>query len=289
MSDFYTCNGTKQKKYLKERRGQELNDEKQQEVVDKQLAEQFGLEEQATAFTRLAKRVVSQIGESPVPDILKSSVNAPTVSIKDKLGSLIKSGTLSTWFDKISKITNTKGLSKAAKVVLGDIKNPETRSQITEAFNDKANEIINQLGNIDSSVYEIEKAFTNIVAGGNTGALQELLASSSEAPTASSTAASFVEDIPVLKDFKGTIETILGKTETPKPIALFDKNKGAVLKYNEDYGIELTLDKNGPFFTKIPLTSVGKKSALRKNDQTLNRKLKDIDVARFRTDLTKIK
>lgn len=232
MSDFYTCFGTKQKKYLKERRGQELNDEKQQEVVDKQLAEQFGLEEQATAFTRLAKRVVSQIGESPVPDILKSSVNAPTISIKDKLGSLIESGTLSTWFDKISKITDTKGLSKAAKVVLGDIKNPETRSQITEAFNDKATEIINRLGDIDESVKAVEQAFIDTVAGGNTGALEQLSQRYEGEDTMTvSSSLDLVEKIPIFDKVGGSLQNVINKLDPgeTKSIPLFDKTNDPIL------------------------------------------------------------
>lgn len=308
MSDFYTCNGTKQKKYLKERRGQELNDEKQQEVVDKQLAEQFGLEEQATAFTRLAKRVVSQIGESPVPDILKSSVNAPTVSIKDKLSSLIKSGTLSTWFDKISKISNTANLSRSAKIVLNDIKNPETRAMITGAFNDRATEIITKLGNLDESVSSIEKALVDIVAGGRADIIRDLDSASeagsfsgsegeleSKATTAASTIAELQKDLPNIfgnteleqKSGANRLMNIAKNYNDPNPIYIKLKSESTGTKgtfKNLKNNLQLKIQNNDIGFATYHSTGGYKDVSLDK----VKNKLSDLNTKQLALDLTKL-
>lgn len=66
VSSFYSSNESKQRKYIKENKIRELNQEAQQEIVDAQIDAELGLESKATKLSALSKRITDKlVGTKP--------------------------------------------------------------------------------------------------------------------------------------------------------------------------------------------------------------------------------
>lgn len=131
---FYSSNNKKFKAYATSRRKEEEYYDDQQDQLDEMLAEKRGEVAMVDRYARLAKQVVNSFGQQ-VLQPSKQLAQSGTPAATDYLRDLIKTGSLSQWFDKIKNM-DTKGLSKAAKIIVKDIKDPNTRSQIVQSFND---------------------------------------------------------------------------------------------------------------------------------------------------------
>lgn len=63
----------KQRKYIKDRQLEEINQANQQEIVDNALDKELGFEQKATKLSKLASRVIGKIGNEIVDDLSSTS------------------------------------------------------------------------------------------------------------------------------------------------------------------------------------------------------------------------
>jgi len=61
VSLFYSSNEKKQRKYIKDRQLEEINQANQQEIVDNAIDKELGFEQKATKLSKLASRVIGKI------------------------------------------------------------------------------------------------------------------------------------------------------------------------------------------------------------------------------------
>lgn len=140
-----------QSRYIAQRRGEEKNARDQQDKIDNYLAEQAGEDETASRYARMAKSVLNSFASQVVADGERvNQQSAAPQSVTEYLGSIIQGGNLSQWFDSLQGI-DTSRLSKKAKMILKDIKNPAIRKQMTEAFNDDLDRIFSNVQGINSA------------------------------------------------------------------------------------------------------------------------------------------
>lgn len=138
VSSFYSSNQAKQRKYLQENKLREINQENQQEIVDKQIDEELGLETKATKLSGLAKRVINQLGT----DFTDKQVNTKNqLSAMEILTNAIKNKKLSELFQDIKKIPNNE-LTKEEASDVKSLKTPEIKKQ----FNNELSAIIEKKG-----------------------------------------------------------------------------------------------------------------------------------------------
>lgn len=178
---MFVCNEERQKRYLKQRREQEINDDRQQDVIDEMNAERLGFERSATQLSRLGKRVFTDLientttpTEKKVVDILKNTLNTPAEIKKSNptLIDFIKAGTLSQLFDKIKQI-NPKKLSKKSKIIQTDLKN---NTMLKDVLNENIINIVNDSEmNEEDKPATIENVVIEVVAGGDKKTIDELL------------------------------------------------------------------------------------------------------------------
>lgn len=178
---MFVCNQERQRRYLKERREQEINDDRQQDVIDEMNAERLGFERSATQLSRLGKRVFTDLIEnttSPIEkkvvDILKNTLNTPAEIKKSNptLIDFIKAGTLSQLFEKIKQI-NPKKLSKKSKIIQTDLKN---NTMLKDVLNENIINIVNDPEIPDEEKPKsIAQAVINNAAGGDEKVIDELL------------------------------------------------------------------------------------------------------------------
>ena len=80
---FYSSNEKKQRKYIKDRQLEEINQANQQEIVDNALDKELGFEQKATKLSKLASRVIGKIGNEIVDDLEKTVHGTIDLSIKN--------------------------------------------------------------------------------------------------------------------------------------------------------------------------------------------------------------
>ncbi len=118
MSLFYKSNEAKERKYVKENKIRELNDEAQQEIVDEQIDKELGLDRKATNIGLLSKRVADKL------------VNAKRQG-EDILLNAINNGKLSELFDKI-KLLPDSALTKNQQYIRDNLKVKQNKDNINE-------------------------------------------------------------------------------------------------------------------------------------------------------------
>lgn len=126
MSLFYKSNEAKERKYQKENRLREINDEAQQEIVDDQIAEELGLEKQATNLGKLAKRVVEKFNSSDIPKIVKLDKKATALQI---LENAVKRKKLSQVFNSLKALPPK---NQSEKAIQDKLYNPEVKAVIND-------------------------------------------------------------------------------------------------------------------------------------------------------------
>lgn len=256
MSLFYDCNECKEKEYVKENGIRALNESKQQDIVDMQIAEALGLDVQASNLSRLAKRVINSIGSDLLPTNIKVVETAKQKVPVDYLLQAITTGKLTELFDKIKAIPVQK-LSKKARVIQDDVKN---NKDMKEVLNEGIANIINSQDIPEEEKPKaIKREITDIVAGGDEKAIEELTDYASDGSNDSknetsimSSWADFYLDVPELADVKATIDTAIarGKDKIIKLYSNDEKKDGGykLLPYANNKYLELKLDNDGPQF-----------------------------------------
>ena len=187
---MFACEGQRQKKYLKLRKEEEINQINQQEVLDELIAEEKGLDISAEKLSNLAKRVVNKIGEEVLqPEINKSGVVTPKPT--DRILEAIRSGKLSELFEKIKGIPASK-LTKKQKIIQKDLKD---NTELKQVLNEEMTKIIAKNIPEEEKALEVKRAVNEYVSGDSDSDELESMASksdsgsetSSQAPTVAST------------------------------------------------------------------------------------------------------
>ena len=135
VSLFYSSNEKKQRKYIKDRQLEEINQANQQEIVDNALDKELGFEQKATKLSKLASRVIGKIGNEIVDDLsstsFKSKLNQLNMSPLDYLKNSVEKGTLSQLFDKIKVLPNSI-LNRRQQTIRDDLNNPEIKALMND-------------------------------------------------------------------------------------------------------------------------------------------------------------
>ena len=135
VSLFYSSNEKKQRKYIKDRQLEEINQANQQEIVDNALDKELGFEQKATKLSKLASRVIGKIGNEIVDDLsstsFKSKLNQLNMSPLDYLKNSVENGTLSQLFDKIKVLPNSI-LNRRQQTIRDDLNNPEIKALMND-------------------------------------------------------------------------------------------------------------------------------------------------------------
>ena len=238
---MFVCNQERQRRYLKERREQEINDDRQQDVIDEMNAERLGFERSATQLSRLGKRVFTDLientatpTEKKVVDILKNTFNNPAEIKKSNptLIDFIKAGTLSQLFDKIKQI-NPKKLSKKSKIIQTDLKN---NTMLKDVLNENIINIVNDPEIPDEEKPKsIAQAVINNAAGGDEKVIDELL---NKAISLSEGSEGSEASTRIIDDFDGK-SVSSAKSNNPEFMELVNKLSSR-LQNNFDANSELT-------------------------------------------------
>jgi hypothetical protein len=131
VSLFYSSNERKERKYVKENKIRELNEEAQQQVVDSQIRKELGLEEQATDLGKLASRVFNKIGTELVPKSFNSKLQQLNFTPLQYLTNSIEKGQLTNLFDKLKALPNSS-LNKKQRLIKQDLSNEEFKKIMNE-------------------------------------------------------------------------------------------------------------------------------------------------------------
>jgi len=137
VSSFYSSNEQKQKKYIKSRRIEEFNEEKQQQVVDDSINKELGLETEASDLGKLATRVINKIGTEIIPKSFNQNLTKFQYTPLQLLTNSIEKGTLTNLFDKIKALPNSS-LNKKQRIMRDDLNKPEFKSIMNESIADSA-------------------------------------------------------------------------------------------------------------------------------------------------------
>lgn len=194
---MFACEGQRQKKYLKLRKEEEINQINQQEVLDELIAEEKGLDISAEKLSNLAKRVVNKIGEEVLqPEINNAGVFTPKPT--DRILEAIRSGKLSELFERIKGIPTSK-LTKKQKIIQKDLKD---NTELKEIVNEEITKILAKNIPEEEKALEVKRAVNEYVSGDSDSDELESMASksdsgsetSSQAPTVGSSAWSELTD-----------------------------------------------------------------------------------------------
>jgi len=132
VSLFYSSNEKKQRKYIKDRQLEEINQANQQEIVDNALDKELGFEQKATKLSKLASRVIGKIGNEIVDDLSSTSFKSKlNISPLDYLKNSVEKGTLSQLFDKIKALPNSI-LNRRQQIIRDDLNNPEIKALMND-------------------------------------------------------------------------------------------------------------------------------------------------------------
>lgn len=137
MSLFYKSNQAKERKYVKENQLRELNDQAQQEIVEYEISQDLGLDEQATNLGKLAKRVINRLGSeilnAPVGKDVKFT--AEQITPMEIIKKSIENGTLTDLFEKLKALPNNI-LNKTQRIIRNDLSNPDTKRIINDLISE---------------------------------------------------------------------------------------------------------------------------------------------------------
>lgn len=172
VSLFYDCNECREDVYQKENTMRSAYQADQQAIVDQQIAENLGLDVQASNLSRLAKRVINSLGSDLLPTNIKVVESAKQKLPTDYLLQAIQSGKLSQLFDQIKAVPKSR-LSKKAQIIQDDLKNNQT-------VKDLLNEMVETIVNDNTIAPEakpaaIKQEFIDIAAGGDASMVNELV------------------------------------------------------------------------------------------------------------------
>ena len=119
---YYSSNQKKYKLFLEENRLREINEEQQQQNIDNELAQKYGLEQEATNISSLTNRVINKLLTKDAPP-LEQTFSTPILTDS------INNGYLS---DLFSVMKTIKAKTEAEQIVLNNLKNKEILEKINK-------------------------------------------------------------------------------------------------------------------------------------------------------------
>lgn len=129
VSSFYSNNETKQRKYIKENKIREINQEEQQQVVDDEISFKLGEDKKASKLSKLASRVVDKISSEIIPQ--KTDFTALQYTPLQLLTNIIKKGQLTNLFDEVKALPDSI-LNKKQKLIRNDLNDDGFKSIMNE-------------------------------------------------------------------------------------------------------------------------------------------------------------
>lgn len=133
VSSFYSSNEKKQKSYIKNRVIKEFNEEKQQQVVDDSIAEELGLQQEASNLSKLATRVINKIGNELIPKSFNAKLQEQNFTPIEYLKYSIENGNLSGLIDDIKALPDSL-LNKVQRLLKRDLNNPQIKDNINDGI-----------------------------------------------------------------------------------------------------------------------------------------------------------
>ena len=173
VSSFYSSNEQKEKAYVESQKKKEVNDYKQQEIVDDEIAKELGLQQEANNLSKLATRVVNKIGTELIPKQYNQNFTKLQYTPMQLLTNSIQTGQLTSLFDKIKALPNSS-LNKKQKLIRGDLSDSEFKSIMNDSIAESsskgvdaiANTVVETMGGDDAAMKSlvldmIEKAMSD--------------------------------------------------------------------------------------------------------------------------------
>ncbi len=135
VSSFYSNNEKKQRKFVKENKMRELNQEEQQQVVDSQTSFELAKDIKAENLRKLATRVVNKLSTELIPPALPKSFNQNFTALQytplQLLTNIIKAGQLTNLFDEVKTLPDSI-LNKKQKLIRNDLNDNGFKSIMNE-------------------------------------------------------------------------------------------------------------------------------------------------------------
>ena len=132
---FYSNNERKQRKYIKENKIRELNQEDQQQVVDSQTTFELAKDTKAENLSKLATRVVNKLGTSLIPP--NQNFTALQYTPLQLLTNIIKAGQLTNLFTEIKELPDDV-LNNKQKLIRDNLNDPKFKSLMNENIAESA-------------------------------------------------------------------------------------------------------------------------------------------------------
>jgi hypothetical protein len=155
VSSFYSNNEKKQRKYIKENKIREINQEEQQQVVDDEISFKLGQDKKASNLSKLASRVVDKISSEIIPQ--KTDFTPQQYTPLQLLTNIIKTGQLTNLFNEVKALPDSI-LNKKQKFIRNDLNDDGFKSIMNENIAESA-----PLGNeaVAKTVLETMGGFRN--------------------------------------------------------------------------------------------------------------------------------
>lgn len=129
VSSFYSNNEKKQRKFVKENKMRELNQEEQQQVVDSQTSFELAQDAKANNLSKLASRVVDKIGSEIIPK--SQNFTALQYTPLQLLTNIIKTGQLTNLFEEVKALPNSI-LNRKQRLIRNDLNDEGFKSIMNE-------------------------------------------------------------------------------------------------------------------------------------------------------------
>jgi hypothetical protein len=135
VSSFYSNNEIKQRKFVKENKMRELNQEEQQQVVDSQTSFELAQDAKANNLSKLATRVVNKIGSEIIPK--SQNFSALQYTPLQLLTNIIKTGQLTNLFNEVKALPDSI-LNRKQKLIRNDLNDDGFKSIMNENIAESA-------------------------------------------------------------------------------------------------------------------------------------------------------
>jgi hypothetical protein len=251
---MYLCEGQRQKLYLKNRAKQEVNDERQQEVVDFANAERLGIEMQTQSLSKLAKGIFSSIANETSPIVTKAGQTMPTLAKQisafgSNLLSVVKQNKLSEFVKAFENVDLSKQkVSPKLKIIQKDLKNPELKNII----NEEVAKVLNDMTiDIEKKDADIKQIVIDYAAGGDSKVMDEAVdvVNRSRSSSVGSNISETFSDAPTeLTNMSYNPAELGGNTE--KMLALYENDTQYVNVLKEYLRRIVTQGGTKPYITK---------------------------------------
>jgi hypothetical protein len=131
VSSFYSNNEKKLRKFVKENKIRELNQEEQQQVVDSQTTFELAKDVKAENLSKLASRVANKISSDLIPTNFNQTFTPLQNTPLQLLTDVIKKGQLTNLFNEMKALPDSE-LSATQKFIRDRLNDPQFKSLMNE-------------------------------------------------------------------------------------------------------------------------------------------------------------